>query len=105
MWQPPACVESGVHSGRTVDTRRCAAISVSAGLVTHPRVDDWIRRDTPQRITVRTGKVEIGQGINTALIMTAAAELSVDPAFIQLDAVITSDASDEGMTSGSNSIE
>ena len=57
---------------------------MSVSLKSHPRVDDWIRLDTPQRVTVRTGKVEIGQRINTALIMTAAAELSIDPSRIQL---------------------
>ncbi|MFT5174923.1 MAG: nicotinate dehydrogenase subunit B, partial [Gammaproteobacteria bacterium] len=78
---------------------------MSASLKTYPRVDDWIRLDTPQRVTLRSGKVEIGQRINTALIMTAAAELSIDPSRIQVNAVITDDAPDEGMTSGSNSIE
>ena len=78
---------------------------MSASLKTYPRVDDWIRLDTPQRVTLRSGKVEIGQRINTALIMTAAAELSIDPSRILLSPVITDDAPDEGMTSGSNSIE
>ena len=78
---------------------------MSASLKSHPRVDDWIRLDTAQVVTVRTGKVEIGQRINTALIMTAAAELSIDPARIRLDAVSTAVSPNEGMTSGSNSIE
>lgn len=78
---------------------------MSASLKSHPRVDDWIRLDTAQVVTVRTGKVEIGQRINTALIMTAAAELSVDPVRIRLDEVRTAVSPDEGMTSGSNSIE
>jgi nicotinate dehydrogenase subunit B len=78
---------------------------MSASLKSHPRLDDWIRLDTAQVVTVRTGKVEIGQRINTALIMTAAAELSLDPARIQLEEVSTGVSPDEGMTSGSNSIE
>jgi nicotinate dehydrogenase subunit B len=36
-------------------------------LQANPRLDDWIRIDPEGTITVRTGKVELGQGIKTAV--------------------------------------
>lgn len=78
---------------------------MSASLKTHPRLDDWIRLDVPGYVTLRTGKVEIGQRINTALLMSAAAELSIAADRLVLQTVVTGDSPDEGMTSGSNSIQ
>jgi CO/xanthine dehydrogenase Mo-binding subunit len=51
------------------------------------------------------GKVEFGQGIGTALAQVAAEELDVDPARIRLDPVRTGLSPDEGVTSGSLSIQ
>ena len=45
----------------------------------NPSLDLWVRIDPRETITVRTGKVEIGQGILTALTLIAAEELDVDP--------------------------
>ena len=42
-----------------------------------PLLDAWIRIDAEGRITVFTGKAELGQGIRTALIQVAAEELEV----------------------------
>ena len=42
-------------------------------------LDSWIRVDADGRITVFTGKAELGQGIKTALIQIAAHELAVAP--------------------------
>ena len=47
-------------------------------LRTSPMLDAWIRIDR-QGITVFTGKVELGQGIKTALLQVAAEELHVEP--------------------------
>jgi CO/xanthine dehydrogenase Mo-binding subunit len=46
-------------------------------LTQNPRLDDWIRIDAADTITLRTGKVELGQGIHTALALIAAEELDV----------------------------
>ena len=69
-----------------------------------PFLDSWIRVDDDGRITIFTGKSELGQGIKTALRQIAAEELSVK--FEDTD-LITSDTArtaDEGFTSGSQSM-
>ena len=70
----------------------------------HPLVADWIGvRDG--RLLVHTGKVDIGQRISTALLRIAHEELTVPYAQIDIAPVRTGHAPDEGITSGSNSIE
>ncbi len=73
-------------------------------LAAHPRVADWIGR-SGDRLVIRTGKVDIGQRISTALAQIAEDELSVPQAQIEVRAARTDDGPDEGITSGSNSIE
>jgi nicotinate dehydrogenase subunit B len=68
-------------------------------------LDAWIRVDADGAITVFTGKVELGQGIKTALIQLAAEELVVGPARIQLVTADTSRTPNEGYTAGSNSMK
>ncbi|WP_292285970.1 molybdopterin cofactor-binding domain-containing protein [Marivita sp.] len=67
-------------------------------------VRDWLRvRDG--RLVLRTGKVDLGQRISTAIVRIAAQELSLSPDRIDVAPVRTGDSPDEGITSGSNSIE
>ena len=47
------------------------------GLSGHPTLDEWIAIKADGRIAVKTGKVDIGQRISTALAMVAAEELDV----------------------------
>src|ERR1019366_8832587 len=56
-------------------------------------------------VTVRVGKVEYGQGIWTALAQVAAEELQVDLARVRMAPVSTSTSPDEGVTSGSRSVQ
>jgi CO/xanthine dehydrogenase Mo-binding subunit len=67
-------------------------------------LDSWIRVDA-QGITVLTGKVELGQGIKTALIQVAAEELSVEPQRITLVTADTTRTPNEGYTAGSQSMQ
>ena len=53
-------------------------------LNSEPMLDAWIRVGADGRITVFTGKAELGQGIKTALIQVAAEELMVEPSRIEL---------------------
>src|SRR5450759_4361011 len=53
-----------------------------------PYLDSWIRIGSDGKVTVFTGKSELGQGIKTALRQVAAEELSVK--FEEVD-LITSD--------------
>lgn len=74
-------------------------------LADNPLLDRWLDFSVPGRAGVHVGKVEIGQGIATALAQIAAEELDVDFDQIDLTSGDTDTAPDEGMTSGSQSIE
>jgi len=69
------------------------------------RLDSWIRIDAEGEITVFTGKVELGQGIKTALRQVAAEELEVEPGEINLITADTGRTPDEGFTAGSQSMQ
>lgn len=74
-------------------------------LAKHPALDQWIALARDGTVIVRSGKVEIGQRISSAITAIAAAELQVGADRIRLAPVVTGESPDEGMTSGSNSIE
>ena len=75
------------------------------GLVENPRLDQWIGFDEPGRVRIATGKVELGQGILTALVQIAAEELDVTPQRIALVSGHTRSTPREGYTAGSLSVE
>ena len=54
---------------------------------------------------VRAGKVELGQGILTALAQMAAEELDIDVKRLRMTAATTDLSPDEGLTAGSLSIQ
>lgn len=70
-----------------------------------PWLDAWIRIGADERITVFTGKVELGQGIKTALLQVAADALRVQPGRLLLVTADTGRTPDEGLTAGSNSMK
>jgi CO/xanthine dehydrogenase Mo-binding subunit/aerobic-type carbon monoxide dehydrogenase small subunit (CoxS/CutS family) len=76
-----------------------------SSLVKNPELDSWIRINTDGTVTVLTGKVELGQGIKTALAQIAAEELDVSLERIQIATVDTLESPDEGLTVGSMSLE
>jgi nicotinate dehydrogenase subunit B len=76
-----------------------------ASLQANPRLDDWIRVDAEGTVTVRTGKVELGQGITTAIALIAAEELDVALSRIRIEVADTARPPHEFMTVGSMSIE
>jgi CO/xanthine dehydrogenase Mo-binding subunit len=69
------------------------------------RLSQWLRFLPDGSIEVRAGKVEIGQGIVTALAQIAAEELDVCIERIHMLAANTACSPNEGMTSGSLSIQ
>lgn len=73
-------------------------------LADNPRLDRWLRF-AEGRVHVSVGKVEIGQGIATALAQIAAEELDVALDRLSWRAGDTQLAPDEGSTSSSLSIE
>ena len=70
-----------------------------------PLLDRWVRIAPGERIAIVNGKVDIGQRISTAVALIAAEELDVDPSRIDVAAPETGAAPDEGITSGSNSMQ
>lgn len=68
-------------------------------------LDSWIRIDAEGKITVFTGKAELGQGLRTALLQVAAEELDVEPGEIELVTADTGRTADEGFTAGSQSMQ
>jgi CO/xanthine dehydrogenase Mo-binding subunit len=73
-------------------------------LAANPVLSRWITVDPGGGIDVRVGKVELGQGILTALAQLAADELGVDLADLRMHPADTADGPDEGVTAGSLSI-
>lgn len=74
-------------------------------LKSSPMLDSWIAIDGEGRVTVFTGKAELGQGIKTALIQCAAEELELDPHRITLVTADTERTPNEGYTAGSHSMQ
>ena len=70
-----------------------------------PMLDSWIGIDAQGRVTVFTGKAELGQGIKTALIQCAAEQLDVAPQAITLITADTERTPNEGYTAGSHSMQ
>src|SRR5258705_7993745 len=74
-------------------------------LQTNRMLDAWLRINADGTVTVFTGKVELGQGIVTALAQIAAEELDVPLARVAMISGDTGRTPDEGQTAGSQSIE
>jgi CO/xanthine dehydrogenase Mo-binding subunit len=80
-------------------------MTLSASFANNPELDAWLQIHGDGRITVRTGKVELGQKLTTAFTVIAAEELDVDPGRITVRTAATGGSPNEGYTSGSNSME
>ena len=71
----------------------------------NPQLDSWIAIDRDGTVQVRTGKVDIGQKISRALQLLVSEGLGLAPDRVIMVAADTVAGPDEGMTSGSNSME
>jgi CO/xanthine dehydrogenase Mo-binding subunit len=74
-------------------------------LAANPVLSSWIRFSSDGHVTVSPGKVEIGQGIVTALAQIAADELDVEIGRVRLIRASTAGSPNEGTTSGSLSVQ
>jgi nicotinate dehydrogenase subunit B len=81
------------------------ANTLPKSLIDNPELGRWVSFAEPGRALVRSGKVELGQGIATALAQIAAEELELDLGRIDLAAADTDLGPDEGLTAGSQSVE
>ncbi|HTB04869.1 MAG TPA: molybdopterin cofactor-binding domain-containing protein [Bradyrhizobium sp.] len=74
-------------------------------LAANPVLSSWVRFSAEGHVTVSPGKVEIGQGIVTALAQIAADELDIDFGRVQMVRASTTASPNEGVTSGSLSVQ
>ncbi len=81
------------------------AAPLPGSLNTNRMLDAWIRINADGTATVFTGKVELGQGILTALAQIAAEELDLPLARLTMISGDTGRTPNEGVTAGSQSIE
>jgi len=88
-----------------VNTVTDARLKRSGSLERNPRLSQWLRLERDGMVSVFSGKVEIGQGILTALAQIVAEELGISPARVRMIGADTSLSPDEGVTSGSLSIQ
>ena len=77
--------------------------SLPISLARNTRLDRWVAIRSDGAIEIRTGKVEIGQGIISTLAQIAAEELDVDYARIRMIPADTGRSPNEGVTAGSRS--
>lgn len=74
-------------------------------LHTNRRLSRWLSLAEPGVVIAATGKVELGQGILTALRLVVAEELDVPLTAVRMLTAATDRGPDEGMTSGSLSVQ
>ncbi len=82
--------------------------SLSGGHPSSPFEDPinaWLEVLADGRIRVLTGKLELGQGITTAVAQVAAEELNMEMTQVEVTMAETGRTPNEGYTAGSNSIE
>lgn len=81
------------------------AVKFPGNLRINPRLSQWIGFSEDGSVDISPGKVEIGQGILTALAQIAADELDVDLGRVRLVPASTARSPNEGVTSGSLSVQ
>lgn len=70
-----------------------------------PNINAWLEVLADGRVRVFTGKIELGQGIRTAIAQVAAEELDMPMAQVEVMLAETGRTPNEGTTAGSGSIE
>ncbi len=74
-------------------------------LAANPNLSSWLAFSPQGHVAISSGKVEIGQGIATALAQIAADELDVEIDRVRMVRTSTAASPNEGVTSGSLSIQ
>src|SRR5262245_7734780 len=78
---------------------------IPLGLDQYPRIDQWLDFSAPGKVRIFSGKVELGQGVNTAMIQIAAEALELPVSRMDIVSGDTELAPNEGFTAGSFSME
>jgi CO/xanthine dehydrogenase Mo-binding subunit len=81
------------------------APALTGALAEHPALARWLSFPTPGKVAIATGKVEIGQGVLTAMTQIAAEELDVAVERISIQSGDTDLTPNEGFTAGSQSMQ
>lgn len=95
---------SVADTGPRVAAAPSAPPALPKDLAANPRLAQWISVDGDGTVAVRVGKVELGQGILTALGQIAAEELDLPLDGVRMLPAHTAAGPDEGLTAGSLSI-
>jgi nicotinate dehydrogenase subunit B len=74
-------------------------------LAANPTLSSWVQFSSQGHVALSPGKVEIGQGIVTALAQIAADELDIDIGRVRMVRASTAGSPNEGVTSGSLSVQ
>src|ERR1700730_13024045 len=82
-----------------------SAPKLPVSLAANPRLSSWVRFSSEGHVLVAPGKVEIGQGIVTALAQIAADELDIEIGRVQMLRASRAGSPNEGVTSGSLSVQ
>jgi nicotinate dehydrogenase subunit B len=98
-------------AGLTIGFRWASAQGIQSGppvssmIRSNPQLDAWVRIAPDGTVTVMTGRVELGQGMLTAMRQVAADELDVAPERLVLISGDTGQTPNEGQTAGSLAIK
>ena len=84
--------------------QQAAAPALPGDLKLFPKVSSWLRIEGDGRVRLLVGKVELGQGILTALAQLCADELDIDIKRLDITSGDTQIVPDEGVTAGSFSM-
>src|ERR1700709_2896917 len=74
-------------------------------LAANPTLSSWVQFSSQGHVALSPGKVEIGQGIVTALAQIAADELDIDIGRVRMVRASTNGSPNQGVTSGSLSVQ
>ena len=98
-------IARGGRDGSPMTEPARAPPNLPVSLAANPMLSSWVRFSSDGEVTISPGKVEIGQGIVTALAQIAADELDVDIGRVRMVRATTAGSPNEGVTSGSLSVQ
>ncbi|HEY7067386.1 MAG TPA: molybdopterin cofactor-binding domain-containing protein [Chloroflexota bacterium] len=93
------------RAAQAASGQAAAALQATSAAPPADHVDSWLTIGADNAITIRSGKVELGTGIRTALAQIAADELYVPVSQVRVVAVDAGASPDEGTTSGSKTLQ
>jgi len=99
------CLSIGFSLFHRYDGMAALPQELPRSLRRYPEINAWLQVLEDGRVRVLTGKIELGQGIRTAVAQVAAEELELGMEQVTVTLAATGITPNEGYTSGSMSIE